>query len=619
MYQNINEWTQVYLNGMIPANAPDNLTEITRQLNNGSRTPNQIFSILRGMGIPYEKALYAVNNCMETVAPKPLGYIDVNKNNEFNMEPIKFNLNVLKDKIQGFNESLKSYIDDSANKITYSAQLCSDIADKYLAAVHTVIINLNSIKESDTETAARIKSRMSRYDIVAKSEYIYADAMLKELAGHMYLKPVSEFITEMNSILKSNKYSSILANTYKTLTTDKQSKFYESVVEEMERLLTKDEMSIREELTFSFRKYNWIPVIRAILEEYSRDTKKNYSNSEGNVNAVYSPVYITENKEAIFYLDNKFYNLKDTVVDIYEGSIPGNVLNTLKAMQDFKVDGKKMVMYHGKNTLEILTEDAETSVLVNGKKVDYKNINNFKNYLIRTSFYGLNEMHKLDQLLYMVESMDNIKNLDFITSISSKINNGIKVNVMRLGNNLYVNRINPHMGVNEFLKVNTAEEAQGLVNEYINFDISNSVEDLMKIENQKKNILINKKNEYIERLKFLEEKKLEIEKTISIIGTNDALKEALLVIEEEMISQEAGLQNTYAEMGEDGAINKKLLDMGYVLGSMKNDDGIFSAGMPIYVLAQDYTTKSNVEPIKIISDDGSKEGTVNKENISVTM
>ena len=155
---------------------------------------------------------------------------------------------------------------------------------------------------------------------------------------------------------------------------------------------------------------------------------------------------------------------------------------------------------------------------------------------------------------------------------------------MRVGNNIYVNRINPHMGVNEFFKATSAESAQTSVNEYINFDISNSVTDLLEVEEQKRFKLNEKKETFIERLKFLEEKKTELENTLRIVGENEAIKNAIKVLEEEMHDQEVGLQNTYNEMGEDGYVNKKLLDMGYVLGTVAKTDGIFTEGMPVYAV-----------------------------------
>lgn len=775
MHQNINEWTQVYMNGLLPQQWNNNLEQITHQLCGNNRSPQQIFSILRGMGISYDMSLYAVNNYMVSSIEQPLGIINPNpnenKNNEFTMETIKFDLEILRDKIKGLKESLVQFADDKTNKINYSAQICDEIADRYLAAISTIIVTAVAVRESDNETAARLQSRMNRTDINGKSEYVYANSLLTELNAHLWLQPVSIFAAEIRGIMETFKYTNILANTHKMLSTDKQSKFYENAIVDIERILKHDEKSIREELKYTLSKYEWIPVIKSIIDEHARDSKKMVSNNEGSVNAVYSSIVLNEDNSLIFHLDNKFYSLKDDKIEVLESGnqIPGNILNTVRALSSFKVNGKNLTLYHGKNMLEIVTEkkidefvgatigaastigaavgavmgpvyvisfvvavvvgggaaiyysllsnekklkltkDAlasfkakkekekpsnldvkisklqddikkikediekdikkleaakvkgeekmktmsaeqknkakataeklkndiekkkallkdsvdttvyETSILVNGKKVEYKDINNLKNYLIRTSFFGLNEMYRLDELLYMVESLDSIKEIDFVTSISSKLNNGVKVNVIKTDKNIYVNRINPHMGVNELLSLSSAEAAQQSVNEYIVFDISNSVKDLMAIETKRRFELNEKKNTYIERLKFLEEKKLEIENTIKVVGKNETLEQALKVLEEEMTGQETNLQNTYAEMGEEKMVNRKLLDMGYVKGSMKSIDGIFDEGLEVYVLAQDYTTKGNDDQVKVISDDGGKVGTVKKVNVGVTM
>ena len=63
----VNEDYGVYVNGYFPsqadlADAKNNLKAIAEQLYKSGKSPNQVFFILAGMGIPKEKASFAAEN-----------------------------------------------------------------------------------------------------------------------------------------------------------------------------------------------------------------------------------------------------------------------------------------------------------------------------------------------------------------------------------------------------------------------------------------------------------------------------------------------------------------------------------------------------------------------------
>ena len=109
---------------------------------------------------------------------------------------------------------------------------------------------------------------------------------------------------------------------------------------------------------------------------------------------------------------------------------------------------------------------------------------------------------------------------------------------------MIVNRISSFLKKNDISVVESATVAQTLIDEYIKFDISNSVKDLL--ESEKLEAL--KKQEKIsvvsDELNFLQEKRGEIENAIKEIGEEDSseLKEAIVLLDGEISKKNVELQ-----------------------------------------------------------------------------
>lgn len=608
----INEWTQVYMSGVLPQQWNNNLKGIVEALNDGKRSPQQIYSILMGMGIPSEKALLGINNYITPKGNAKLGFIDINKNNQYIME--NFDHKILAEKIQTLIEKLSTMAEDNATKLNYSAQLSSEIAKRYLDQVNNVIIKLDEIKNNN-ELSEKVKSRTNRSDLTGRSEFFYAVRMIKELNSHDWIKPVLEFTSEMKAILKTNKYTAMLSETIRDLSSLKNRDFYENVISDLEFLIEKSEEDIKKDFKAILTKHSWIHSIQNMMSIYGVEESKLISNSEGKVSKVYSPVVVNEAKELIFALDGNYLKLSEgKIIKATRDDIDGRFLNAEKALKNFKVIDEKFVLYHGKNVLSIDTNNDE--IKVNTQIVEEKSL---KNYLLRCSFFTLNEMYMLDEVMFLMESIDDIKELDFVTSVTSMANPKIKVNLIKVDENIYLNRINPFSGTNDIVTANNAENAQDLMNEYVKYDISNSVSDLLEQEKLEKLELTNEKNSIIDKIKFLEEKKTEIQNTISMTGNDDTLLKALEIMESELRDRELELQNVYSKLGENLSENKKLEDEGYISGSVKKNSGSFKKGDKIWVYAEDYTSKGDKDSIKIKDKDGKKDGSLKKVDIKVNL
>ena len=160
----------------------------------------------------------------------------------------------------------------------------------------------------------------------------------------------------------------------------------------------------------------------------------------------------------------------------------------------------------------------------------------------------MNESSIVDKLAILIESIDSVKELDFVNSIKSIVHNGVAVNMIRINESVYVNRINSAMNVNEMVEVSNPKLAQELVNEFVNFDISPLVYDLLE-KNEKDILDINSKiEEATSNLNFLQEKKSDIERVMTLKPEATELKEAREFVDSQITAQEKNLSDLYVQL-----------------------------------------------------------------------
>jgi hypothetical protein len=134
-------------------------------------------------------------------------------------------------------------------------------------------------------------------------------------------------------------------------------------------------------------------------------------------------------------------------------------------------------------------------------------------------------------LVAAYEHADKFVELDFVYSINHRHKHSLTANIMRLGENIYINKINKAMAINEFFKAENATKAVQIVKEFINFDISSVVEDLLSEDVKSAKILESKKNELFDKINFLKEQKSELSKEDM---KNQYISEANKLITEEI-------------------------------------------------------------------------------------
>ena len=279
-------------------------------------------------------------------------------------------------------------------------------------------------------------------------------------------------------------------------------------------------------------------------------------------------------------------------------------------MSIFKVNENILSTYN--RNKEFLIDLKESKCKLDGAELSFKNIQELRNNLMSMAFIHVNEMSKLDDICVVLENLDKILELDFITSLKSKFD-GSKVNIFNLKESIYVNRLGNNL--NELVEAKGAINAQELVNEFINFDLSGIL--LEKLEGEQKEVAVlkNKKDELSEAISWLNSKKGEIKAVLANVGDSKELSEAMSIIESEIIEKEKELQKIYSKLS--NLSEGKAEDEGFIEATLSMPFGKYKKGDKILVDAGAFASGGKNDAIAFMSIDGKEKGTKKAVEVSL--
>jgi hypothetical protein len=172
------------------------------------------------------------------------------------------------------------------------------------------------------------------------------------------------------------------------------------------------------------------------------------------------------------------------------------------------------------------------------------------------------------------------------------------------------------MQLNEMKYYSSASEACQIVKEFINYDVSSYLVEQLEKEGNTVIRQEGNRKKIQEMIEFLEEKKKEITSSITKVGETPELKEALELIDSEIILKEKELQETFI-------VEKKskgqYLNDGYSEATLKNDIAGLKKGTEIMVNAEEYASLGEDELVDIIDPKTGKSHYVPKGDVNVEL
>ena len=347
----------------------------------------------------------------------------------------------------------------------------------------------------------------------------------------MWIESVAAVINEMSTFLRDNAIAVQIDETYNKLRSSNRNQYFSQAMPVLEELMTLSESEIRESGKYKLTAHTWIPEIKAIVEHINVLSKDANPTNDHIVVKKYSAVVEQEGSH-IFHVSGSTFKMdQGEISKIDPRQIGAAYLTMIAVEENARFSENKMTFYKGNHIYEIQLNESGRNFFVDGRELLFSEKAQLKNLLVSTCHFDLNEMSKTDLLVAAYEHADKFVELDFVNSIEHRHKKGLTANIMRIGENIYINKINKAMAMNEFFKAENATKAIEIVKEFINYDITLLVEDLLSEEVKNKRVVESMKNDLFDRINFLKEQKNELSKQDT---KNEFISEANKIITEEI-------------------------------------------------------------------------------------
>lgn len=403
--------------------------------------------------------------------------------------------------------------------------------------IKTIVEKSNDFATEDSKfTVKSIKEICERYlnklysnnNTVSESQI--ASGLFKELSNFMWLDFIKESLQEVVDFVQENYMSFEVESVARNLQKTNESSFYGPAIVKLNEIKGLTESEIREQIKYGMDALTWVPQVKALIETVNSIEGNLSASNDATISRKYSPV-LEQNGKVYFYLSGAVYCVHESTITMIDPKTMGALFLTLISVtENFKFGPGTMTLYKGKDTVDITLTESGPVFKHNGKEIAVKEGNDIRNYLLSTGAFRINETSALDMVVKAFENVEQFVELDFVHSVNSRIHKGVTTNVIKLDETIYVNRVNPAMGVNEMIKAETASHAIELVKEYVNYDISAVIVEQLQGEQKAAAKLAAKKNDLFDRIQFLKEQR-------SKIAEQDLRNDAILEADKLLVSE----------------------------------------------------------------------------------
>jgi hypothetical protein len=367
------------------------------------------------------------------------------------------------------------------------------------------LFTMNNVKTICEKYVSRLYSQ----DKSITESQLAANA-IAELSQFEWLDFVKESINNITSFLNENYMSFEVDWALKDLQKNNNRSFYAPAISRLQSIKELNEKEIRENIKYSFDELSWVPQVKRLVETVNALEGNLSNNTEAIVEKKFSPI-LEKDGTVYFYLSGAVYGLNENTITMIDPKTMGALYLTLIAVtENFKFGTGTLTRYKGKNVISFELNESGTSFKFNGKEIPVKESNDIRNFLLANGSVKINETSELEMLVKAYENINSFVELDFVQSVASRTKKGVTANVIRIGENVYVNRINPAMRMNEMVKAESATEAITLVKEHVNYDISSSLVDLLEGEQKIAAELSAKRDALFDKIQFLKEQRSKI-------------------------------------------------------------------------------------------------------------
>ena len=377
--------------------------------------------------------------------------------------------------------------------------------------------------------------RVEVSNVSGQPEYMLIDATLECLKNFVWDSVVEEVYKELKGKREDLRENIDIAIAVSHMKSNKGSFFFDSVIPKLEEHFMNPTDSSRSSIIEDLRKLNFYPAAKNLSESLSKIQRSSTGgvqiiaeNSKSTVSPIYSPMLLENGGEHFFVRGNYFTKRDGVISKMNEEEVSAlpekyrELCRIISSPSVFVKEGK-ISFFLKRDKVEILENESKVEVRFNGKPVTS---NELAKNMVSAGLFRLEESKIAYDVQSLAESFDNIYDIDFGKVIESNMYPGSYVILMKDGDKIYLNKVNESMKSNEFFSGLNATQARNQILEFIGFDIKESMEEYLAVDEAK--------------LKELRESQLEIVKSISIVEAN--LMKVNSAMENEMMSSTPEVQ-----------------------------------------------------------------------------
>ena len=401
-----------------------------------------------------------------------------------------------------------------------------------------VLEAIEKIKVSSIYTYPKAKIICEQYQNLILNrnvkEYSLVYNFISELESFSWddsAKEIAESLKEKASLLSREIE---IAKVLEAIKNSGSASFYSELTETLNQWLVSESKS-NGLLAKNISQWSFNPVVRGLVNFLNIDESQDRrrleipisSNGESTVGKVYSPIMF-ENGSTLFYINGSVFEASTKEF----GKVPNSVLSKLPSeytnlIESFnkpyvKVTENGISIQLGKKIVRLIEENDSVSVYLGKDKLRFGDANGLAKLIgfESSAYYGVNENEVIRTIMNLYQNYDNIVELDFAKSISSKIYEGVAVNLFKWNDQIYLQKVNEGMRENSLFKV-SGSQAVALVKDYMRYDISEGLTEFLEGESKIKSVMINDRNKVLENITRVEK---EIEKLSSLMESNPIYK-----------------------------------------------------------------------------------------------
>jgi hypothetical protein len=369
------------------------------------------------------------------------------------------------------------------------------------------------------------------------------ESLVKELGAYAWMKSVGNFINETKDYLKRNETYILIEQVMFDLEMSREKKFYKDALAKLKEC--SESSNPTEEIINLLENQKWIPLVKRLYEYASKKHGEvNGQNPNFQVSRIYSPVEAIDESRFVFFSSGKLLELNGESIEESAFTVSDNFKSLVNISENAKFSNKGIRIYPNTNSIIDIEYGDDKVVKLNNKVVESSEV---INHLLAGGFVKMGETSKMSFIQHAISEGEGIKELDFGYRVTSSLFEGVTVNVFTVNENIYIQRINKGMKENSLVLAESAEDAVKIVKDFMNYDITDSVNHLL--ENEKADAERKEKEiaKVESRIKFILEKIEDLNTFVKVNGESTHITKAKELLESKLAEQEKEMSKLTGE------------------------------------------------------------------------